>query len=318
MALSVFICVQWFQLLLLPLRALTCFRSESIFGGTAVNRNSWIKSFACCLLIAASVVAMLGRRARAQQQQDTKLPQRAQEYAGDQARYQAAKQRYDDATAQIVAAREAAGEQYRNSPEYVAAEKAVDDTYRAYSERKRQVTSGAREKDPRYVELAKQVAAVDAKLAEARKNPATPYDQFTDLYNEKATFTKQLKALDDDAISESGANDVKRVWDAATAQLQQMQSNQRQAVEQSPQVQNALAAAAQAKAQMDEVGVALAGSQAAYNHAADLQTQQDEYLRRYPPSNYSPYSWYGNYGGWGYYSGGGYGWPVVGGDGGLR
>jgi hypothetical protein len=245
---------------------------------------------------------------------DYKLADRAKDYAQDQAKYQLAKQTYDQAQAQVVLERQAAGEDFRSSPDYRASVKAVEDTYRAYNDRRKQVIAGVREKDPRYVELARQAAAVETELNTARAAGAnTSIQQFNELYNKKAVFTRQMKAMEDDALTQAGSADMKSQWDEASKRLAELQSKQREAVEHSQRVQGALAAVDDARAKFDEAGVALAGSSSAYADASSLQEQADEYMRRYPPYNYN-YGWYGDggygYGGYGY-GGISYRWPAT-------
>jgi hypothetical protein len=263
-------------------------------------------------LIPAAVILFTAAAGPVLAADDYKLPERAKDYAQDQAKYQLAKQTYDQAQAQVVLERQAAGEDFRSSPEYRASAKAVEDTFRAYNDRRKQVVAGVRDKDPRYAELARQAAAVETELNAARASGAnTSIQRFNDLYNKKAVFTRQMKAMEDDALTQAGAADLKSQWDEASKRMAELQSKQREAVEHSQRVQGALAAADDSRAKFDEAGVALAGSSSAYADASALQEQADEYMRRYPPYNYN-YGWYGD---WGYgYSGYGYGgisyrWP---------
>ena len=233
---------------------------------------------------------------------------RARNYARDQAKWQATKDQYDQAMANVVAQRRAAGEDYRDSDEYRAAIKAVDEACHTYNDKLKQIVDEIRQRDPRYAELKKQADAVDAEIAAARGNPGVTIQQFNDLYNRKAVFTREIKALQDDAMNKAAAGLLKQQWDDASKHLSDLQAKQRQVVENSDRVKEALAKVTEAKAAMDEAGIALAGSQSAYAEASSQQAAADEYLRRYPPSNYDPY-----WGGWGYY-----GWygtnTYVGGD----
>jgi chromosome segregation ATPase len=235
---------------------------------------------------------------------------RAHDYSRDLAKWQAAKEQYDQAMADVVQQRRAAGEDYRNSDEYRAAAKEVDEACRMYNDKLKQVVDDIRKSDPRYAELKKQADAVDAEIAAARGNSSVTIQQFNDLYNRKAVFTREIKALQDDAMNKAAAGVLKQHWDDSSKQLSDLQNKQRAAVENSDRVKQALGRVNDAKTAMDEAGVALAGSKSAYAEASSQQATADEYLRRYPPSNYDPYWW----GGWGY----GYGWygtsTYVGGD----
>jgi chromosome segregation ATPase len=250
------------------------------------RRFRWLMSISESVLIAGMLVASPARGADSDLDQDKfQIASRAQNYARDLAAYNAAKDRYDQAVAEIVNQRRAAGEDFRSSSEYKAAEKAVDDTFRAYNDRKKQVTGDIRKTDPRYAELKKQADAVDAEIAAARQTPGVTIQQFNDLYNRKAVFTREIRALEDDAIDKNGSTQLKQQWDAASQQFAELQSKQRQVVENADRVKVALVRASEAKAALDEAGAALAGSKAAYAEASALQSQADEYLRRYPPSN---------------------------------
>jgi hypothetical protein len=267
-----------------------------------MRRRADLSSITRALLLIAGLWASAAPTWAAE---DPQLPDRARSYAEDDHRYRAARQQYDLAVAQVVRERQGAGEDFRASPDYRAAAQAVDDAYRAYTDRKKQVIADTRDKDPRYAELARQAAAVESELTAARADPKTSVERFSELHERKAVFTRQMKAMDDDAMNQAGAADLKQRWNEASKRLADLQSRQRQAVEQSDRVHTALAAVDTAQKAMDEAGIALAGSQAAYADALSLQDQKDEYLRRYP----SPYSdsWY--WGGWGYGYGGyaGYG-----------
>ena len=234
-----------------------------------------------------------------------KLGDRAKNYAEESARYRDAQARFDDANTDVLQARQAAVADYQSSPAYVAAAKAVSDTYRAYTSKKREIIRQIEQRDPRYAELQKQASAVEAELQTARANPATTIPQFQDLYNKKSTFTREMRALEVDALDKANSAELQHQWEVASQNLTDLRAKQDAAVDQSAGVKAALAEVSKARDELDDLGARLAGSKAAYVQAQSQQSAADDYLRRYPTYNNA-------YDGWGY------GWgfsPLYGGTG---
>lgn len=226
------------------------------------------------------------------------LSESARTYGRDLASWRAARQHYEQAVADVVRQRQIAGDEYRASGEYKAALKAVDDSSRAYNERQKQVVEDIRQRDPRYAELKRQADTVAAQISAARGDAGMSVQQFNDLYNRKAVFTREIKALEDDAMNKANASSLRQQWDEASRRLDEMQSKQRQAIESSDRVKAAMTRVNDARAALDTASAALAGSQSAYAQASAQasaeQSAAEEYLRRYPPYN----AQWGNYGWW--------------------
>lgn len=232
-----------------------------------------------------------------------KLGERAKNYAEDNVRYHDAQQKLDDANTDLVQARHAAVADYQSSNEFVAAAKAVGDSYRAYQSKKRQVIRQIEQKDPRYNELRKQATAVDAELVRARSIPTTSIPQFESLYNKKSVFTREMRALENDALVKSGSIELQKRWQTASQHLADMRTRQDAVIEKSSGVKLAMVEVTKAKNKMDDIGAKLAGTKAAYAEAQSQQTAANNYLHRYPTYT-------------GAYDGFGYGWgltPVYGG-----
>lgn len=222
-----------------------------------------------------------------------KLGDRAKNFAEDNARYRDARQKLDDANADVMQGRQAAVADYQSSPDYVNAAKAVGESYRAFTSKKREVTRNIEEKDPRYAELSKQAADIDTELANARANPATTIVQFQELYNKKSVFTREMHALENDALEKANSTDLRKKWEEASRHLTELRAKQDAAVEQSAGVKLALAEVTKARDELDDLGAKLAGSKAAYTQAQTQQNAAENYLQRYPTYNNA-------YDGWGY------------------
>lgn len=261
-------------------------------------RNRLMRASAVAAIAAAALaVAAAPARAAGADAGETEdkfhLADRADSYARNAASFRAAKSHHEQAIAEVVRERQAAGEDYRQSEQYKSALKAVDETFRAYNDRKKQVVEDIRQRDTRYSELKKQADAVAADLVIARANAGISVQQYNELYNRKAVFTREIRALEDDAIAKAGAAQLKEPWDQASQRLAELQANQRQAVESADRVKQATARVVEARTAMDQAGATLAGSASAYAQATALQSEANEYLRRYPPYTSA-------YGDWGY------------------
>ena len=282
------------------------------------KRTSQVALFMLAAALAAPAVARADD-AGGPYSDNFKLADRAKSYAEESARYRDTQARYDDANSDLVEARQAAVAEYQASPAYVAAVKAVTDTYRAYTSKKREVIRQIEQRDPRYAELQKQAAAVEAEIAAARANPMTSIPQFQDLYNKKSVFTREMRALEADALDKANSADLQHQWELASQNLAELRAKQDAAVEQSPGVKAALAEVTKERDELDDLGAKLAGSKAAYVQAQTQQSAADDYLRR--SSSYANandgwgYGWgftplYGGTGfiGTGFYSNGFYGY----------
>jgi len=206
-----------------------------------------------------------------------KLPDRAQAYATDDAAFRQARQQQDQAKADVIKARQQVVTQSLDSPEYKQAVARVDSTNDKYQTLKRRVEGELTRSNPQYQALLKDRAAVDQELAAARRDSATPYQTYQDLYAKKEKSGNAMRDMEDTAMDQAGGATARADWTAACKALDDLKKGQRAQVESSPQVAAAKQKAAQSQQSVDQLATKLAGSQAAYDEASYQQGKQDDY-----------------------------------------
>jgi hypothetical protein len=206
-----------------------------------------------------------------------KLPDRAQAYATDDAAMQQARRQEAEAKADVVHARQQVVTQWLTSPQYKEAVALVDTTNAKYQTLKRQVQGELTKSNAQYQGLLKDRAAADQALADARRNSATPYQTFQDLYANKEKTTNAILAMEDAAMDQAGGTTARAEWKAACAALDDLKKTQRAQVESAPQVVAAKERVAQSQQAVDQLAPKLAGSQAAYEEASYQQGKVDDY-----------------------------------------
>jgi chromosome segregation ATPase len=206
-----------------------------------------------------------------------KLPDRAQAYATDDAALRHARQEQDQARADVVKARQQVVTQSLTSPQYKEAVALVDSTNDKYQTLKRRIEGELTRTDPQYQALLKDRGAVDQELAAARRDPATPYATYQDLYAKKEKVGNAIRDMEDAAMDKAGGATARADWVAACKALDDVKKVQRAQVESAPQVAAAKEKAAQTQQSVDQLATKLAGSQAAYEEASYQQGKQDDY-----------------------------------------
>jgi len=193
--------------------------------------------------------------------------------------YADAAQRLRSAESSVVRARQQAVAAYRSTPAYTAAATAVDAAFDAYSEKRNALLTTAEQHDPRYAPLKKEAADKDAEIAAAGQNPAISAEQVGVLLGERDVVLKQLAAMEEDVIDrDPDAKRLQQQWIDACGKLRLLQAGQGAAVEASPDVRAALAAAATAQADVERARGALPAPAT----ADPARLAADDFVRRYP------------------------------------
>jgi chromosome segregation ATPase len=188
------------------------------------------------------------------------LPDRLRDLVDSQDDYYDAVQRLADASAAVLRARESAVKQAQSAPDYIAAVKAVDQTYQAYIEKKNAMVAQMERSDPVYMRMKSQAAAVDAQIESARQNPATTQEQFEELYKSRATFQAQWNQLQDDAMQRAGITPLRQAWIDATRKLTDLQAKLLSDVESNDRLKGVLAEEAAARAAVADARSAISNS----------------------------------------------------------
>ena len=194
--------------------------------------------------------------------------------------YAIASQSLRQADAAVVRARQQAVTAYRSTPAYVAAAAAVDATFEPYADKRNALLTAAEQHDPRYAPLKRGAADADAELARDAQGPtAVPPEQFGVLLNERAGFLKQLTALEEDVIDrDPDAKRLRQQWTDACGKLRGLQDRQGEAVEGTPAVRSAEAAAATARADVARARAVLPAPAT----TEPAEPMADEFVRRFP------------------------------------
>ncbi len=226
-------------------------------------------------ILAFALTTILAAASFARADVPTSAPQSA---ADAEDAYADAAQQLRSADAAVVRARQQAVGAYRSSPPYVAAADAVDKSFDAFAEKRNALLASAEQHDPRYGPWKKQVGDLDAEIARAGQTPTTTPDAYNELLNQRASFVKQLTALEGDAINrDPDARRLQQQWADACGKLRELQDRQPAAVDGADGVKAALATAAAARAAVDHARAALVAP------AADpAEPGADEFARRYP------------------------------------
>ena len=152
----------------------------------------------------------------------------------------------------------------------------VDSTSDKYQTLKRRVEGELTRSNPQYQALLKDRAAVDQELAAARRDPATPYQTYQDLYAKKEKSGNTMRDMVDTAMDQAGGATARRL-DRRLQGPRRPEEKPGAQVESSPQVAAAKQKAAQSQQSVDQLATKLAGSQAAYDEASYQQGKQDDY-----------------------------------------
>ncbi len=161
------------------------------------------------------------------------------------------------ADAAVVRARQQAVAACRAVPPYAASAAALDAAFDAYAEKRNGLLTAAEQHDGRFATDRKGAADPDPEVARG--------------------FQKQLTALEDDAVNrDADAKRLRQAWEAAAGKVAELQDHQPAAVEATPPVRAAVAAAAVARAAADRARSALPGQ------AAEVEPSAAELARRYP------------------------------------
>lgn len=230
-------------------------------------------------------------------------PAIAGDAAAAQANYDAASNDYATATSNLVAARAAAMKQAAASPQSQAAQQQVQTTYQAYTTLKTQAVRQVDQSNPQYQALARQAAAAQAAIDAARSTGTATPEEFSTLYNNKAVYTAQMKAIEDQARDAAGVVDAEKQWRQASATLETLSAQQKAAVEKAPSVVQARQQVEVARANLDKANTELARAQGQLDELRNQEARQDyqnqvnaDLIQRFGGSNDNNYyrSGYGN------------------------
>ena len=214
------------------------------------------------------------------------LPDRPRNLVDSQDEYYDAVQRLRGADAAVVQAREAAIKESQSSAEYIAAVKAVDAAFHAFTEKKIAVISDLEKTNPVYSQMKSQATAMDAKIDAARENPQTTPEQFEDLYKNRDTFQKQWHQLESDAMDRAGITPLQQQWIDASKKLSDLKDRQQVAAESNDRLKGAIAMAEEARTAVDQARAAISGG-AVVADANNEQPGAGDFLRRYSRTGFA-------------------------------
>lgn len=202
-------------------------------------------------------------------------PAIAGDAAAAQANYDTASNDYAAASSNLIAARAAALKQAATSPEFLAAQQDVETTYQAYTALKRQTVQQVDQSNPEYQALTRQAAAAQATIDAARNTGTATPEEFSALYNKKAAYTSQMKAIEDQARDAAGVADAEKQWRQASAALERLSAQQKAAVENAPSVVQAKQQLQAARANLDKANTQLATAQGQLDELRNQEARQD-------------------------------------------
>ena len=215
------------------------------------------------------------------------LPDRSHNLVDSQDDYYDAVQRLQDADAAVVRAREGAIKQEQSSPDYVAAVKAVDQTYQAFNDKKNAVVDDLAKKNPVYSQMKSQAGAIDAQIDAARQNPATTPQQFDELYKNRDTFNRQWQQMENDAMDRAGLTPLKLAWLDASKALADLQDKQRADVENNERLKSAIATADDARSTVEQARAAISGVAVSPQITSAEQAHATDFLCRNSGAGYA-------------------------------
>jgi chromosome segregation ATPase len=215
------------------------------------------------------------------------LPNRPRNLVDTQDEYFDAVQQLQDADAAVVRARESAMREAQTTPDYMAAVKAVDMAFLAFTEKKNALVTELEKTNPVYSQMRSQAAAINAKIEAARQNPDTQPKDFEDLYKDRDTFQKQWQQMESDAMDREKITPLRQQWIDASKKLADMQEKQRAAVDSVEKVKLALADAEEARSKVEAARVAAAHGPATPEVVNNERAAAGDFLRRYSRSGFA-------------------------------
>ena len=215
------------------------------------------------------------------------LPNRPRNLVDTQDEYFDAVQQLQDADAAVVRARETAMREAQTSPDYVAAIKAVDTAFIAFTEKKNALVTELEKTNPVYPQMRSQAAAINAKIESARQNPDTQPKDFEDLYKDRDTFQKQWQQMESDAMDREKITPLRQQWIDASKKLSDLQEKQRSAVDGVEKVKLALADAEEARSKVEEARVAVQHGPATPEVINNERAAAGDFLRRYSRTGFA-------------------------------
>jgi hypothetical protein len=190
----------------------------------------------------------------------------------------------------LVKAREQALAEYRRSPEYQAAVKAVDDAHKSLSAARARAGGKLSGGNPGYRAAVANRDAAQQAIDDARASQNRDSVYLNKLYNDKAKWNKEVKRFEDDVLEDTGDVALERAWREATTSLQKLEAEKADVIENSPKVLAARQKEESARAAWKQSGVEYAGARAQYLEESYQQAKEDwyraeetEWLRHYPP-----------------------------------
>lgn len=195
--------------------------------------------------------------------------------AAAEADYETAQRDYAAASADLVAARAAALKLAAASPQTLAAQKEVEAAYQEYTRLKHQTVRSLEQSQPQYQALLNQANAAQAAIDAARDSGTASPEQFAALYNNKAKYTSQMKAIEEQAQDAAGLRDAEQRWRQASRNLESLQTQQKAAAETSPAVVQAKAQVDSARDRLDESNAQWARSQAELDEKRYQEARED-------------------------------------------
>lgn len=195
--------------------------------------------------------------------------------AAAEADYETAQRDYAAASADLVTARAAALKQAAASPQTLAAQKEVEAAYQEYTRLKRQTVGSLEKSQPQYQALLNQANAAQAAIDAARDSGTASPEQFAALYSNKAKYTSQMKAIEEQAQDAAGLRDAEQRWRQASRNLESLQTQQKAAVETSPAVVRAKAQVDSARDRLDKSNAQWARSQAELDEKRYQEARED-------------------------------------------
>jgi seryl-tRNA synthetase len=208
------------------------------------------------------------------------LPDRSHSIVDSQDDYYDAVQRLQDADAALVRARESAMKEQQSSPQYVAAVKAVDEKYQAFTDKKNQLIDDLERKNPVYAQMKSQVSAIDQQIDNAPQNPGTTPEQFEELYKNRDTFNRQWQQQENDAIDRAGIAPLRQQWFDASRALQDLQNKQQADVENSEKVKAATAMADDARNTVQQARADISGVAVSPQITSSEQAKAQDFMCR--------------------------------------